>query len=262
MVTRVHQATIINRAGRSNRPNLRRGVDDRPLYGQTARRWTRLLRWFDNVLLVLRRIRPGLRLLLVLLLLLLLHLLLQVATATRWRSCHKMRLLLLLLLLLLLQTRMRTSRRWCRRIARCFGADRRRHGSSTVTWCLRGIDLQRFILQHKRPTHSVRTVATTTSVSLRRRIVVMRPAVMAVMMPSTNHAMTNDSHVMTTPADVMVLGATSGAPTRGGARPLVATVRIVKKRVLVRLRIRVKVVVDLGLELVSDGRRRCRRRRS
>lgn len=87
----------------------------------------------------------------------------------------------------------------------------------------------------------MRTVATSSSVSdLRRLIVVVRP-VMNVVMPSTDHSVTDD-------ATVMILCATSGAPTtRGLCRPLVAAVRIVKQRVLVRLRIRVEIAVDLGL---------------
>lgn len=91
----------------------------------------------------------------------------------------------------------------------------------------------------------MRTVATSSSVSdLRRLIVVVRP-VMNVVMPSTDHSVTDDATVMTT---VMILCATSGAPTtRSLCRPLVAAVRIVKQRVLVRLRIRVEIAVDLGL---------------
>lgn len=94
--------------------------------------------------------------------------------------------------------------------------------------------------------------------NLRRLIVVVRPAVMHVVMPSTNHTVTN--YVV---PRVMVLDATgrhdpgTTTPTTSRARPLVAAVRIVKQRVLVRLRIRVKVVVDLGLQLVGDGRGRC-----
>lgn len=53
---------------------------------------------------------------------------------------------------------------------------------------------------------------------------------------------------------VMILGATSAANiTTTLASPLIAAVRIVKHRVLVR------IVVDLGLQLLGDGRcGRCR----
>lgn len=256
MIARVHQTAVVYGAGRSDRSDLGRGVDDWSLYGKPTRRWTRLLWRFDDVLLVGRLVRTGLRLLLLLLLvllLLLLHLLLHVATAARWRSCHQMRLLLLLLLL---QTRMRTSGRWRRRVARCFGADRRRYGSSAVTWCLRGVHLQRFILEHKRSSHAMGSVSVTMTATSsvpasnwRRLIVVVRPSVMHVVMPPANHSVTN--YMVTW---VMILDATSGDPTGTTRTPLVAAVRIVKQRVLVRLRIRVKVVVDLGLHLLGDDR--------
>lgn len=89
------------------------------------------------------------------------------------------------------------------------------------------------------------TMTATSSVptsNLRRLIVMVRPSVMHVVMPSANHSVTN--HMVPW---VMILDATSGAPTSTTRAPLVAAVRIVKQRVLVRLRIRVKVVVDLGL---------------
>lgn len=41
-----------------------RGVDDWPPHGQLTRRWTRLLRRFDNVLHGETRVRPGMKLLL------------------------------------------------------------------------------------------------------------------------------------------------------------------------------------------------------
>lgn len=108
----------------------------------------------------------------------------------------------------------------------------------------------------------MRTVATAAATSvpdLRRRIVVMVRPVVHVVMPSTDHAVTN--HVVTTTnaaATVMILHAATSGATRAG-RPLVAAVRIVKQRVLVRLRIRVQIAVDLGLQLVGDGGGRRRR---
>lgn len=188
--------------------------------------------------------------LLLLLLLVLLHLLLHVAAATGWWTCHKMRLLLLLLLL---KASMGTTRWWRRRIARRLRADRRGYGSSTVTWRLRGINLQRrFVFQHegRRSRHSVLTVATTCSIADRcsHRIVVR--SVMNVVMPSADDPVTYDAMM----AAVMVLLTACGTSGRL-SRPLVATVGIVKQRVLMRLRIRVKVVVDLGLQLLGDSRR-------
>lgn len=99
------------------------------------------------------------------------------------------------------------------------------------------------------------TMTATSSVpasNLRRLIVVVRPSVMHVVMPPANHSVTN--YMVTW---VMILDATSGDPTSTTRTPLVAAVRIVKQRVLVRLRIRVKVVVDLGLQLLGDGRSGC-----
>lgn len=75
-----------------------------------------------------------------------------------------------------------------------------------------------------------------------------------VMMPSADDAVTYDAMMAATGAAVMVLLTACGT-SRSLSRPLVATVGIVKQRVLMRLRIRVKVVVDLGLELLGDGRR-------
>lgn len=71
-----------------------------------------------------------------------------------------------------------------------------------------------------------------------------------VVMPSADDPVTND----TVMAAVMVLLTACGTSGRL-SRPLVATVGIVKQRVLMRLRIRVKVVVDLGLQLLGDGHR-------
>lgn len=167
----------------------------------------------------------------------------------------------LLLLLLLLKASVRTSRRWCRRIARRLRADRRGYGSSTVTWRLRGINLQRrFVFQHegRRSGHSVWAVATTCSIADRcsHRIVVrsMMTVNATVMMPSADDAVTYDAMMAATGAAVMVLLTACGT-SRSLSRPLVATVGIVKQRVFMRLRIRVKVVVDLGLQLLGDGRR-------
>lgn len=86
------------------------------------------------------------------------------------------------------------------------------------------------------------------------RIVVR--SVVNVVMPSADDSVTYDAMVAS--AAVMVLLTTGGhGASRRLSRPLVASVRIVKQRVLMRLRIRVKVVVDLGLQLVGDSRRGC-----
>lgn len=99
---------------------------------------------------------------------------------------------------------------------------------------------------------------TTASVpdDLRRLIVVvMRSVVLHVVMASTDHAVTtnvvaNNTVMILHPATCPTAAGTTSSST-ARARPLVAAVRIVKQRVLVRLR--VKVVVDLGLQLVGNG---------
>lgn len=102
-------------------------------------------------------------------------------------------------------------------------------------------------------------VATTSTFSADwcpHRIVVR--SVLNVVMPSADDSVTYDA--MVAAAAVMVLLTTGGhGASRRLSRPLVASVRIVKQRVLMRLRIRVKVVVDLGLQLLGDSRRSCGR---
>lgn len=99
-------------------------------------------------------------------------------------------------------------------------------------------------------------VATTSTFPADRcpnRIVVR--SVVNVVMPSADDSVTYDAMMA---AAVMVLLTTGGhGATRRLSRPLVASVRIVKQRVLMRLCIRVKVVVDLGLQLVGDSCRGC-----
>lgn len=170
---------------------------------------------------------------------------------------------LLLLLLLLLKAGVGTSGRWRRRIAGRLRADRRGYGSSTVTWRLRGINLQRrFVFEHegRRSGHSVGAVTSTCSIANRcsHRIVVrsMMSVNATVVMSSTDDAVTYDAMMAATGTAVMILLTACGTSGRL-SRPLVATVGIVKQRVLMRLRIRVKVVVDLGLQLLGDGRRGC-----
>lgn len=74
-----------------------------------------------------------------------------------------------------------------------------------------------------------------------------------MVVPSADDSVTYDAMM----AAVMVLLTARGA-TRSLSCPLVASVRIVEQRVLMRLRICVKVVVDLCLQLLGDCRRgRC-----
>lgn len=90
-------------------------------------------------------------------------------------------------------------------------------------------------------------VTTTSSVPDRRPHRIVVRSVMNVVMPSADDSVTNDTMMATaTGAAVMILLTTRGT-TRSLSRPLVATVGIVKQRVLMRLRICVKVVVDLSL---------------
>lgn len=150
-----------------------------------------------------------------------------------------MRLLLLLLLLLLLVLVLllnagvlRTSGRWRRRVARGLRADWRGDGRSAIARRLRGVNLQRwFVLNHKR-----RSGMSTGSDSVHRTLshtgsVVRMMATAAVVMASAHDTVAHDAVVTA----VMVL--TAGACA--SRRPLVAAVRIVEERVLVRLRIRV-----------------------
>lgn len=90
-------------------------------------------------------------------------------------------------------------------------------------------------------------MTTTSSFSDRCPHWIVVRSMMNVVMPSADDSVTNDTMMATaTGAAVMILLAARGA-TRSLSRPLVATVGIVKQRVLMRLRIRVKVVVDLSL---------------